>query len=152
MAEQSEEIRTLRDRMYEAAMRVERIVHTESMLVESPDRDLIEWLTEHDDLLEAIKAEVDWDESWGSLADLDPEEFMEATWGLKGWVVEVAQPVMKRNGVGFSYSWGHYRTRRFLAPSYPEALEAGLAWAESNYEQVVAEATQSGSSEEGDHG
>lgn len=133
---------TLSERMWDATARVERIIHFPAMLTE-PDRDLCEWLI--DAMGDQIKAAVGWQEEWGTLEALlkeDREEFTSAlARRLNGWAVQISTPIpvgLDRGSVGLS--WGYYQSRCFMADTYDAALEQGIVWAESVWEEAHAEA------------
>lgn len=131
---------SLSERMWDASARVERIIHFEAMLTE-PDRDLCEWLLEQ--MEPQLKEAMKWQEEWGSLyalLDEDREEFVSTlARRLDGWAVQISTPVpsgMERGSV--MLSWGYYQSRCFMAGTYDAALEAGITWAESVWEEAHA--------------
>ncbi len=123
----------LMERLYEAPARVEHIVHLPTMAHENFD--LYEWLVElpTDVIKEVFGSVPEGREDWGRAEVFD---FMEESvpW-LTGptWIVEVSTPVKTAGPTdhGYSFSWGNYLSKCHCGATFEEALEKGLAWAES---------------------
>lgn len=56
--------------------------------------------------------------------------------GMNGVFVQVAQPILKKDGEWPSFSWGYYTTHWFYADSINDALAAALEWAQQNWDKV----------------
>lgn len=141
---------TITDRCFGANMRVERIVHLATMVVESIDDDLYDWLTDDCesllvDVLELEQHGVTFTElleRFGDRRDARHESLREViVHSMPGWIVEVAQPVLQSNGdgKGVSLSWGHYQAKAFYGRTYEEALNKGLEWGERRLDEAMGE-------------
>lgn len=91
------------------------------------------------DALEDFASEID-DEDlarlWPDLVDLlptnaDSDELIEALVesGKRGWLVQVATPVMRPDAIASSFSWGIYGTHWLYAESMEDIVAQAEAWA-----------------------
>lgn len=135
--------RTLGERCYDVSLRVERIVHLDTMLhVDVADEDVVEWLA--GDAALALAGALGWTENdfrtavnefgWtdGALQTILGDQ------GVRGWLIEAAHPETKRSAGGYSVSWSSYCVKVFYAATYAAAVEAALAWADDDLEAMHA--------------
>jgi hypothetical protein len=124
------EVQTISARLAEADLRVERIVHLDTMAMTGAlHRELAEWLMS--DCKHLLFEAFRWD-----LADMGPDrDVLEEAlaWAPHGgWILEVATPVKKRlsNG-GVIHSWGFTESKAFYSATYEQALEQAFAWVDT---------------------
>jgi hypothetical protein len=130
---------TLQERIWDAGVTVERIVHLGVQLVaEHLDYDFMEWLLEDADSALAAALGVSTDElaeaidQFGTERSARQEAMQESLRPLHGWLVAVSAPRIdwSEDGKSGSVHTG-WRTQRVMyADTYEEALEAALSWGE----------------------
>lgn len=137
---------TLMDRMDEATVAVETILHLGALVASGDKRndafeDFIQDFDEH--TVKALKESLPFvGKFWEVLQkedrmDDDEEnaaEFLQVACdsGLLGFLVQVAHPVMEyeKSGKSASFSWGHYNTAWVYGESMPEVVGKAIVWAE----------------------
>lgn len=144
------EHKELQDRLDQAGMRIDRIVHLAAIGTDALGYENEDFLFGHEceDLFkqwgidELIREMTDAREGRLSIR----EEVMYTLYhkNLLGWILEVAKPVgtymidpeewAKQNPEGafqpYMSSWGHHHVERVYGDTYEEALEAAFAWAD----------------------
>lgn len=130
----------LQERIFDASVSVERIVHLGVQLAtEYMEDDLIEWLLEDasDVLVSALGVtEADWTEAlneYGTRRYEKQECLQEMLRPLNGWLVTVSVPKIdwSEDGKSGSVHMGWRTMHTAYADTYDEALEAALTWGEA---------------------
>ncbi|MCG9100484.1 hypothetical protein [Laribacter hongkongensis] len=135
---------TLHDKLYEATLRTETILHMGAMFSSGDDMSGI--LEEFfDDLDDSIASQLAGDMPFleGLLKEDEEDGFpvKEIIFSeihrhsCFGWLVQFATPVMtphKREGEwrGNTFSWGYYNTRWFYGETFEETVEKAAEWAD----------------------
>lgn len=134
----------LLQRMFDAPARVEAIICLAAMVTDGAPADPIrDLLDDGDDFSAAFPDAPEWlTEELGTSSAYDAFSEWVANGKAPEWVVKMATPVMRRSGSGYTYSWGHYRTRCFSASTFEDAVDAGLAWVANEKERAAAQEQQ----------
>lgn len=111
----------LRERLYDALLHVDRVVHLDTITGEGDDEDKLDWMIAScDRLLEGLYG-------WDDVGTWEIDELEEAILGhaVTGWLLEVSTP---ERGRWPTYSWGAMYSAVFHGATYDEALEKAFAW------------------------
>lgn len=117
--------------LWDATARIEQVIFLAGAVAQGdaiPDP-LLELFDEFDEISRCFPDVPDFAESEGD-ARAAAESI--ADWFLMrnrlGFLVQVATPVMRKDGKHYAYSWGRYRTCWVYGDSMDEAVKAALAW------------------------
>lgn len=121
--------RQLHDLLADATVRVTHAYHLPTVVVDGEvDHDVSDWL-----FYSASEA-LDWDVEDES--ELVP--YLQDSDQLTGWVLGVATPVPSRfseDGSTWAFSWGHSFITAVAGPTYEDALNVAVKWAEQARER-----------------
>lgn len=122
----------LRERCFDSLVRVNRIVHLDTMTADSPDSDVLDFLTEN---VGVLAERYGWDDGNDALDEDDVEDGLVEE-GATGWLIEASTPERDKWP---RYSWGLTTFKAFYGETYEEALEKAFAWVaamgQDRYEQ-----------------
>jgi hypothetical protein len=123
---------TLRERCFDALLRVNRIVHLDTMTADSPDSDVLDFLTAN---VGVLAEHYGWDNDPEELDEDDIQDGL-ADEGATGWIIEASTP--ERDHWPY-FSWGLTTFKAFYGETYEEALEKAFTWVaamgQDRYEQ-----------------